>query len=246
MMKKILFLISCLLFSFISISQNLNIEVTYQKALKKYNDETSNPPKILKGLNYLLKSNKESAIFTFEKSLQIDGANQRFVGRGGGKGVYYKNLKDTIRLEQKETVDGDLFLISDKYSKYNWTLSKESKKIGKYICFKATTTYQEFNPIKKKMTNFNIIVWYTPEIPLPYGPAGYDGLPGLVLESRNGSFYFIASEIKIKDSSLNKIKMPQKGKKVTLQEFNIIINKKMESVFGKNFYEKFKKNKKGN
>jgi GLPGLI family protein len=243
-MKKIIIIILIsLVFIKTNYCQSLEVEVVYQKALKKINDKTKSNPKILKGLNYFLQGNKSASIFKFEKKLQLDnGVNKRFISRGGGGGLYYKNIKDSVRLEQKETIDGELYLISHKFKKYNWKLSKDSKNIGKYLCYKATANYTEYNSIKKKNINFNIVAWYTPEISFPYGPSGYDGLPGLVLETKNGGFYFIASKVKI-TSNISKISPPKKGIKVTLKEFNEIILKKMENIFGKNFYEKNKKKK---
>lgn len=246
-MKKNLILSACLFFTICLNSQELNVEVTYQKALKKISDKTDSKPRILKDIKYTLNANQQKSIFKYDRKLNINNSvNRTFIGRGGGSGVYYKDLKSKQRLEQKETADGDLYLVKIIFNKYDWKLTKETKYIDKYLCYKATATYIEYNTFKKENKTFKIDAWYTLEIPLPFGPAGYDGLPGLVLEVKNGGYYFIVSNVKIENKKNNKIIPPKKGKNVTLKEFNEIINGKMESVFGKDFYEKFKKRKKKN
>ena len=75
-------------------------------------------------------------------------------------------------------------------------MTGESKKIGKYTCYKATYekeveeatfSFGNFNqaqntPKKKKMKKVNVVAWFTPEIPIATGPSRYGGLPGLILE----------------------------------------------------------------
>ncbi len=54
----------------------------------------------------------------------------------------------------------------------NWKLLPDSKKIGPYTVKKAQVQYggRQWN------------AWYCPEIPLPYGPYLFYGLPGLIIE----------------------------------------------------------------
>jgi len=65
------------------------------------------------------------------------------------------------------------YLVSDSPPEIKWNLKyKETKKIGKYTCKKATTTYR----------GTDIEAYYTPEIPVSIGPYKFKGLPGLILE----------------------------------------------------------------
>ena len=71
------------------------------------------------------------------------------------------------------------------------------------------------------------IVWFTPEIPIPFGPIGIDGLPGVVLEaSEKGKMYFYATKI-ISDykDPLITIEIP-KGKFITPEEYDRKITEK--------------------
>lgn len=54
----------------------------------------------------------------------------------------------------------------------NWILTKESKVINTINCKKAEINFK----------GRNWIAWYSPEIPLPYGPYKFSGLPGLIVK----------------------------------------------------------------
>lgn len=54
----------------------------------------------------------------------------------------------------------------------DWKLVDETKIINTISCKKATVTYK----------GRNWIAWYSTEIPLPYGPYKFSGLPGLIIK----------------------------------------------------------------
>ena len=79
-----------------------------------------------------------------------------------------------------------------KYDKMlNWTLTNETKKIENYTCFKATIIQKNL----ETGVEFIREAWYTTEIPVPYGPVGFGGLPGLILELKTGKAIFTAKKI---------------------------------------------------
>lgn len=242
-MKKVIVILLCSLsVSFLN-AQEISLAVTYDKALKKVNDRSEKAPQILKGIKYELRANQEEGVFRYVKVLEVEeGMNRRFIGMGGGKATYYKNLKEDKKIEQREFNDRQ-YIVDDEKFKYKWVLEKESKRIGKYLCYKATTRYTLYDNIRKKKSEHVVTVWYTPEIPLPFGPSGYDGLPGLVLEAQKGGVYFIASEVKVSQESI-KIDQPTGDKVLSLTGFDKMVLEKMEEIYGKNFYEKYQKRKK--
>ena len=69
------------------------------------------------------------------------------------------------------------------------------------------------------MKTFTVTVWYAPGIVFPFGPAGYDGLPGLVLEASRDSFHFIATRITFSPKE-TMVMPPNKGIEVSRKEFN--------------------------
>lgn len=62
-----------------------------------------------------------------------------------------------------------------------WNISNEKQIILNYSCTKATTTFRgrQFN------------AWFTTEIPIPYGPWKFGGLPGLILKISDSKNNFV-------------------------------------------------------
>ena len=88
-----------------------------------------------------------------------------------------------------------------------WTLVDETKKIGNYECYKERGyILGEGNsgPVKKEFE-----AWYTPEIPVQYGPYLYSGLPGLVLQVNfDDDLRFEATEISLNLPDFKEIQLP--------------------------------------
>ncbi len=133
----------------------------------------------------------------------------------GAMDKYYIDKTKNESIIQKNAY-GDLFLLPNK--KVKWKLSKESKKIGKYNCFKATTRYTIDNG-GDNVFDKKVVAWYTPEINSNFGPRGYHGLPGLILSLQDDIYLFTATELKLNQKKEAKISKPTKGKKMSNEEF---------------------------
>lgn len=220
--KNLIIVSIFLLISYSHAQSNISIEVTYKKALMSNKDKSKTPPKFIRHLSYKLIANDSVALFKRDESMKNDTEfdNSYRIATRGGNGIYYKNRKKKIKLRQVET-SGELFLIKYPYNEWNIELTSETKKIDKYTCYKAILMKDDYNSILKKKIKVKAIVWYAPEIPLPFGPGGYDGLPGLVMEIERGGIYIVADSIKFTtNDSKNKILPPKGGIEVTAQEYN--------------------------
>lgn len=82
--------------------------------------------------------------------------------------------------------------------KLNWILHQESKKLGAYHVQKATVDYG----------GRKWVAWFTPEIPFPYGPYIFHGLPGMILEvyDTEDDYHFTFFQNKNIDTSLDWLK----------------------------------------
>ena len=110
------------------------------------------------------------------------GAYGMAKSRAGGNIVHYVNTTEGRRLyETKFGQSGGVVHVTTPYDKFTWKLTGRSKRIGKYLCREAKVKFTEGNRNGKPIDR-SYIAWFTPQLPYPYGPAGIDGLPGLILE----------------------------------------------------------------
>lgn len=90
-------------------------------------------------------------------------------------GTYYRKNSPVIwfgsSLNRK-----DRFLLEDSLIVPVFDTVAETRQILGFTCYPALQVTPQ---------NDSILVWYTPEIPVPYGPMAYVGFPGLVLEVIN-------------------------------------------------------------
>ena len=136
--------------------------------------------------------------------------------------VTYINTESGEVVEKKEFMD-KVFLIEDSVSLSRWKMTGEMMEVSGYNCMKA-----EFLPPEGD-TN-EVYIWFTPEIVSSAGPAGYGGLPGLILyvNVNDGEVVISLDKIVTKEIEKGVIEKPKKGKKVTKAEFEEIRRKKME------------------
>ncbi|VXB93521.1 GLPGLI family protein [Flavobacterium sp. 9AF] len=208
--------------------------------------------------SFVLNFNNFESIYEEEEKLDTPSAasgakiKMAFIG-GNTTGKLYKNFK-TNQYVKEDDILGKEFLIIDSLQKMNWKLIDEQKKIGNYTCYKAQLIipiseeeikqYQEFKR-KKEAGNTSLFemkepkdkiveAWYTLEIPLSNGPGKYWGLPGLILELHEFDTVFLCTKMVLNPKEKIKIVLPKNGKKVSQKEFDVIQDKKMESLKNEN------------
>ena len=198
---------------------------------------------------FVLVFNKEESLFTEEEQLDaISGATDSW-GKNFAAGENYKNVKSDKQIQQQEFY-GKKFLVKDQLQPMTWTLGNETKKIGNYNCFKATTfiptddlLWYSFSWSRMRTTNDSedktteeddksvditeVEAWYTPQIPVRHGPSEYWGLPGLILEVSAGETTMLCSKIVLNPTDAIQIEAPSKGSLVTKSEYQDLIQNKM-------------------
>jgi GLPGLI family protein len=156
-------------------------------------------------------------------------------------GKRYNNLKEGIVLFERELYDKE-FIVQDSLEMPEWKLENETKKIGNYTCHKATYTII-IEPPKADVTDkaidlmaslprreIVVTAWYAPEIPVSHGPSDYWGLPGLILGITTDSITMLCTKLTLNPKEAVEVKAPNKGEKVTQEEFNEIGRKKSEQM----------------
>ena len=210
---------------------------------------------------YVLSFNKTESVYKEEEKLDAPGRGGNMWGgmmSSFTAGPQYKNIK-TQQLIQDQEFFGKQFLINDSLPKLSWKMENETKKIGQYMCFKATAVKKlddmDWKSMRRKRKpdnkkekisdstavkdpmdeieipeEINITAWYTMQIPVSHGPGEYSGLPGLILEVNADRTTILCSKIVLNPSEKTDIKAPSKGKEVTKKEYTEIVKKKMEEM----------------
>ena len=226
------------------------LDKAFQEALKKASEKS-----------YLLTFNKSECIYEQEQQLEkpkpASGEMSVSVSFSTSEGKKYINAKNKTSITEDEIFDKE-FLIVETIEKPDWKLVDETKKIGDYTCFKAKLLvpvsekqkkeYEEFlkkEEIKSSLFKMEepkdkiITAWYTPEIPVSFGPNNYWGLPGLILEINEPETIILCSKVVLNTKGTT-IKIPNKGQKVSQKEFDAIQKKKYDSMKDENGVIMFK------
>jgi GLPGLI family protein len=122
----------------------------------------------------VLYTNIEGAIFEQEGTMQntyYSGpfVNERYTSKKNK--TIYKTNSEVLKLHEPYNYRT--------FTDLDWKISPEKKIINGYTCYKAIGKVKYF--IDKY--SYYVEAWFCPEIPLPYGPDIYAGLPGLVFEA---------------------------------------------------------------
>ncbi|MEK8178870.1 GLPGLI family protein [Flavobacterium buctense] len=112
----------------------------------------------------------------------------------GFLGNIYTDFSEDFYYEAHNDVLGS-YTIKKEFKKLDWQLTKETKVIDGFLCYKATSNEVFSN--KYGEFKYPLIAWYSPSIPINLGPLGISGLPGLILEFSRRNVVFGATKISI-------------------------------------------------
>ena len=203
----------------------------YNTALKKGNHDLANfmkgVSKVSKEIKLQLLFDETQSSFTHGKAMANDFDTETYnsASEFSLDGDYYTNIRTKQLL--KTVKDDKTYLISMRPLKpEDWKLSKESKLIGKYTCYKATSSKQVEGP--KGMVNVALTAWYAPEIPVRFGPKQYSNLPGLILEVQEGEVVYRCVGIALNQSSKVAVSAPVKGTRITEAAYDKIVQKRLQ------------------
>lgn len=109
-----------------------DMQKTIEERMKKMFEKT-----------FILNFDKQASIYKEEEKLdapgQGNGGGMRMMSNMmGGGGTYYKDVKQKAYSVDKEFM-GKEFLIKDSLKTYKWVMEAETRQIGGYTCYKATT-----------------------------------------------------------------------------------------------------------
>jgi len=100
---------------------------------------------------------------------------------------YFKIDSNSKKIFFFDIIASNNFLVEDNYPDFNWNITSETKNIAGYPCIKATTSYR----------GRTWVAWFTPQIPISFGPWKLFGLPGLIVEAYDTDNKYTFKPIKI-------------------------------------------------
>jgi hypothetical protein len=145
-----------------------------------------------------------------------------FMGGRGGDAVTgaYTDLSDDSYVEVREFL-GRTFRIPGERPVFAWKLTGEAASFLGYPVYQAIATQD----------STTIEAWFTPEIPIPAGPAQYGGLPGLILtlavDSNRVTYTATAVDLA---AAVGPIKAPSEGSETTRAEYDRTVAEKQAEM----------------
>ncbi|GIV37905.1 MAG: hypothetical protein KatS3mg032_2284 [Cyclobacteriaceae bacterium] len=118
---------------------------------------------------------------------------------------YYTHFSSHKQVSRYYVLGEEFLILTEEIGQIPWEVGSELKKVGNFVCRKATTNFRG--------RKWN--VWFTEEIPIPAGPWKLNGLPGLITEAEDETktFYFYLEKISQYNGPVA-IKPPAKGTKI--------------------------------
>ncbi len=150
-------------------------------------------------LSYTLKFNQHEAHLETPHFLESDNKIDLnfYTGLMGARGLYYTNTTTGINLH-KFLYLNRMWVVKRHLDSLDWNITKETKQIMGYTCFKATAMLQP-ELLKKDL----VTAWFCPSLPFQFGPFSHAGLPGLILEVKQSYYTFYATEVNLSPKSIN-------------------------------------------
>ncbi|GAB4154323.1 MAG: GLPGLI family protein [Winogradskyella sp.] len=210
------------------ISQSDEGRITYKTKTEVFKSEkNSKKSELYKALNKLSSIRDSVSLFLdFKNSESIFFVDEKTnIGLSNEKGyssalnsfkTYYRNDEDKTCLMVINS--DDIYQIKSKTTDIVWNITNETKEIGIYKCIKATANVKSKNPTKGEFIKI-VEAWFCPEIPINLGPNNYGGLPGLIIELKEGKLTYYVRSINLNPDFDISVEKPKKGKVLTQQEY---------------------------
>ena len=117
---------------------------------------------------------------------------------------------------------GRTFRLTRERPSFAWRIATEQAEHLGYTVMKATAEHD----------STTVEAWFTPQIPIPGGPASYGGLPGmiLVLSLNEGQTQYQATEVALQELEAGLIAPPEDGDEVSYEEFEQLVKQRLEEM----------------
>lgn len=100
---------------------------------------------------------------------------------------YYRIDRNKKEVLFYDDIMRNKFLVKDAYPDIKWVITEETKTVAGLQCVKAVGDFR----------GRQWIAWFSPEIPLAFGPWKLQGLPGLILEAYDSTNKYTMKALKV-------------------------------------------------
>ncbi len=166
-----------------------------------------------KDFDFVLYFDAEESLYYREEQLSTGNStalSQKMARALTDKGTHYQNKEQNVSIRAFFGLGKDYRIQDNLFSEF--TITKERKKIGKFECIKAILKCGDCG-------GKPVVVWFAPNVSIPFGPGGYGGLPGLIVAVEKRVFSLQLSELEFKPLPKSKIKRPIKGEVITKEAY---------------------------
>ncbi|MBS1750763.1 MAG: GLPGLI family protein [Bacteroidetes bacterium] len=164
-------------------------------------------------------------IFSEGKTLYEPGRESREKPTPFGEGpatsnIVYTDLDNQKTVAAKQVFD-ESFLIQDSLRKYNWHITKDTRKIAGFECKRAFTII---------MDSVFVVAFYTDEIVSSGGPESFQGLPGMILGLVIPRLYtnWYATKVELEQVKAADILPPKRGKSSNYSDMEKTVQKSLK------------------
>lgn len=245
--KRNIIIIPLLMICTLSMAQTKGYKMTYQQRMNFSSKDINTEDRAMSEMIMnAMKDMKAYFTLTFSEGKSLFEADtkkstQQF---GGFSNIIYTDINNNKKITQENSF-GKRFLIEDTLENFAWTITGEAKNINGHNCTKAVLTVNSNDDVKEALKDVEgldlsalgkqqITAWYSAEIPIPCGPMGFAGLPGLIAELDMNNIVYTLESIEV-INDVKEIVPPSKGKKVTAKEYAEIQKKKLEEIKSNGF-----------
>ena len=129
---------------------------------------------------------------------------QAYVGEDGSSGVKVMGVGRT------------LYRIADGVTPVEWRITEQH---GEHLGYDVTRAVGEAGGQR-------VEAWFAPDIPVPFGPALYGGLPGMILalSLNEGVTTYTATGIVLEGVEVGVIRVPEEGEAISSEEFRSFLS----------------------
>ena len=241
-MMKNVFLIIFILINIDLFSQDVGHAIYNKQSNLQFSSDTldlkmkyllTESNKKIEKLSYKLKFDKSISVYQEIEKINSGENTSIRISKilSGFKGIVYldNNLNKIISIKE---ISGKTFYIENEVSDFEWKISNEKSKIGKYNCIKATTFIEKEG--RSGVRKIPVEAWFAPDINVQHGPDGFGGLPGLIIKIKKENIVTTLSEINFRKLD-SKIVLPNENT-ISQEDFNSLM--KEISLNRRKYYNK--------